>query len=523
MWRPTPVTSVVGVRALGILVVLVLVSGCSGGATDRGGGGDREPAESTRVVAASSVIDELPTTAEPMWSTRLDALVEPMVAGDVVVAAVRARGDEADVVALDREDGAVLWRRPLMVVDASVGAFLGDLVHEAADGEAYVVMQQAQAGNGLRAGAALPYLALDPRTGEVLARTRPVVAQFGAPTCDDGLDVCLRISADDRFEETRWILGTWRLRPERDRVPPGTNSLVSGSDVYTVYGPVRQYSVAKAVGRAGASSWRVPHGRITGSRRWLLDDQSGFVDEEAGVAVVQLLETPVDAALRRYERGETVQFDLARRRTAGLDLETGEVLWRHDGADIRCLDLTRWEVPVRCAFTGKRSYQEDREPRLVSAHGWLEGFDPRTGETTWRQELGPRAVRTLVLDILRMDAQVDRVADADDLAVVPTPDGRLLLSLVDGSSRAVDAAEPVLCSASVPFRHQLDTDDAGAAGFRDERARSFVEPCTSTGKTLGRSALDRLGAPALLTGAVDAGEGVRVLASRHAVRAYRTS
>ncbi|MCK9822377.1 PQQ-binding-like beta-propeller repeat protein [Nocardioides cavernae] len=509
-------------KALGILVVLALLSGCSGGASGRGGGAPT-PTAGTTATTPAAVLDAAPTAATPVWKTRLDVLQEPIAAGDVVVTVVAARGDEIDVVALDRADGAILWRRPLMVVDASVGAYVGDLVHESADGETYVVMQQAGTSRRLRPGAPLPYLALDPRTGKVLARTRPVVAQFGAPACHDGLDACLRISADDRFEETRWVLGSWELRPERDRLPAGTNSLVPDSDVYTVYGPVGQYAVAQAVGRMGKSSWRVPHGRITGSRRWLVDDESGFVDEEAGVAVVQLLPTTEDAVVDRYERGEVVRFDLRQRRTAGLDLETGTVLWRHEGADIRCLELTRTEVPVRCAFSGQRSYQEDRDPRLVSAQGWLEGYDPRTGETAWREELGARAVHTLVLDILRMDARVDRVVDADDVAIVPTPDGARLLSLVDGSSRAIDPAEPVLCSATASFRHRFDTAGSGLGGFGETRARRFVEPCVATGKSLDRSAIDRLGPAGLLTGAVDVGEGMRVLATRHAVSAYRLS
>jgi hypothetical protein len=513
------------VKALGIIVVLVLLCGCSGGSPDPGGGdGGRSSARThTPTDVTASVVEALPTTVTPAWSTRLEAVQAPLAAGDVVIAAVAARGDEIDVVALDREDGAILWRRPLMVVDASVGAFLGDLVHESAGGTTYVVMQQAGTGRQLRAGAALPYLALDPRTGEVLARTRPVVAQFGAPACDDGLDVCLRISADDRFADTRWVLGSWELRREKSRVPEGTSSLVSGSDVYTVHGPVRQYAVAKAVGRAGPSSWRVPYLRITQDRRWLVDDQVGFVDEGAGVAVVQLLPTTEDAVVRRYERGKVVRFDLARRRTAGLDLATGKVLWRHEGAHIRCLELARWELPVRCSFTGERSYQEDRDPRLVSARGWLEGYDPRTGETTWRQELGAGAVHTLVLDILRMDAHVDRVLDADDLVVVPTPDGPRMLSLVDGSSRPVDPGEPVLCSTTAPFRHRFDTDGAGVVGFGETRALTFAEPCTWTGKARARAGTDRLGASALLTGAVDLGEGVRAFATRHAITAYRLS
>lgn len=508
----------------GLLLAVVLLAGCSsGGSGGPGAEGAPPPAPAASSASPAPVVDGLATTATRLWSTPLDVLQAPIAAGDVLVVPVAARGDEADVVALAREDGAVLWRRPLMVVDASIGAYLGDLVHAAADGSTYVVMQQAPTGRALRPGAALPYLAVDPATGDVIARTRPVVAQFGAPACDDGIDACLRISPSDRFEETRWRLGEWTLRPEKDPLPAGANPLVPESDVYTVAGPVRGYHAAKAVGRVGPSSWRLPEGRLTGDRRWLVDDESGLVDEEAGVAVVQLLESTDDAVVRRYHRGAVVRFDLARRRTVGVDLATGEVRWRHSGADIRCLDLSRTEVPVRCAFTGKRSYQEDRDPRMESAHGWLEGYDPRSGETTWRQEMGAGAVHTLVLDILDMDAAVDRVLDADDLAVVPTPEGRRLLSLVDGSSRAVRRDEVLLCSAIDEFRHRFDTDGADVPGFGDQRGRRFVAPCTSAGVLLRAGAMDRLGADGVLTGAVDAGDGVRVLAAKHAVMAYRTS
>ena len=511
--------------APGLLLALLVLAGCSGdvdGSSLPGADHGSAPSVATSTAPAMT-IDVLATTATRAWSTRLEALQAPIPAGDAVIAAVAARGDEVDVVALDSEDGEVLWRRPLMVLDASVGAFLGDLVHTAADGSTYVVMQQAPTGRALRPRMALPYLALDPVTGKVVARTRPVVAQFGAPACSDGIDACLRISPDDRFADTRWRLGSWELQPEEDPVPPGTNALVPGSDVYTVGGPVGRYAAAKAVGRVGPPSWRVPHGRVTGSRRWLLDDDNGLVDEKAGVAVVQLLETTDDAILDRYERGAVVRFPLARRRTTGIDLATGEVLWRHEGADIRCLDLTRWEVPVRCAFTGKRSYQQDRDPRLESARGWLEGYDPRSGDTTWRQELSTRAVRTLVLDVLRLDAEVDRVLDADDLAVVPTPDGARLLSLVDGSSRPVRADEVLLCSTTASFRHRLDTDGTGVVGFGDQRARRIVEPCSRSGRALRADELDRLGADGLLTGAVDLGDGLRAVATRAAITAYRLS
>jgi outer membrane protein assembly factor BamB len=471
------------------------------------------------VATAAAVTDGLPTRTTPVWSTPVKALQPPVPADDVLVTVVAARSDELDVVALDREDGTVRWRRPLMVVDSDVGAYLGDLVHESADGETYVVMQQARTGRALRPDAELPYLALDPATGEVVDRTRPVVAQFGAPSCDDGLDVCLRISAKDRFEETRWVLGSWRLRPEKESVPAGTNSLVEGSDVYTVYGPVRQYAAAKAVGRAGPRPWRLPHDRVSGGGRWVLDDSAGMVDEEAGVAVLQLLETPAQRVLDQYERGRTVRLDQANRLTAGVDIETGEVLWRHRGADIRCLELSRTDVPVRCAFSGGRVYREGDEPRLASSRGHLEGFDPRTGETTWREELGRSAVRVLSLDILKLDAEVDRILDGDKLVVVPTPTGSRLLSLLDGSSRPLADGEVLLCSSTVPYQHRFDSEGSVIAGFGETRARRVAEPCTAD----GRKASGPPSAAAMLTAGVDAGEGLRVVVRRGSVEAYLMS
>lgn len=501
-----------------IMVGIVLLAGC----TDRGGearGSGGAPATVRSEAAPVAVVDGLPSEATPAWSAPVEALQPPVPAGDVLVTVAAARGDELDVVALDRADGAVRWRRPLMVLDSDVGAYLGQLVHESADGETYVVMQEARTGRALRAGAELPYLALDPSTGEVVARTRPVVAQFGAPSCDDGLDVCLRISAEDRFEETRWVLGSWRLRPEKERVPPGANSLVEGSDVYTVYGSVREYAAATAVGRAGARPWRVPHTRVSGGGRWLVDDSSGMVDEEAGVAVLQLLETPAPRVLDRYERGRTVRLDQANRRTVGVDIETGDVLWRHRGADIRCLELSRTDVPVRCAFSGDRVYREGREPRLASSRGHLEGFDPRTGETTWREELDRSAVRTLSLDILKLDAEVDRILDGDELVVVPTATGPRLLSLLDGSSRPVVDGEVLLCSSTVPYRHRFDTQSSAVGGFGETRVRRVTEPCGADGRT----ASGRPGAAALLTAGVDAGEGLRVVVRRGSVEAYVVS
>lgn len=128
-------------------------------------------------------------------------------------------------------------------------------------------------------------------------------------------------------------------------------------------------------------------------------------------------------------------------------------------------------------------------------------------------------MRTLTLDILELDAEVDRIIDADELVVVPTPNGPRLLSLVDGSSRPVATGEALLCRDSVPYRHRFDTADTGVGGFGDTRARQVASPCSPDGKSSDQPP----GATALLTGGVDAGDGVHVVVRRGAVEGYTLS
>jgi hypothetical protein len=298
---------------------------------------------------------------------------------------------------------------------------------------------------------------------------------------------------------------------------------VEGSDVSTVDGTVDGYAVARAMGRAGPDGWRVGHRRVTGSEGWLLREEGGLVDEEAGVAVVALAATTPAALVRRYESGRTVRVDLARTRTAGVDVATGRVLWRHGGADFGCLELARQDLPVRCALEGDRLVRKSwDESRLAGARAFLEGYDVETGETTWRHELDRRATRILALRLNEMDIAIDRIADADELVVVPTRDGARLVSLVDGSSRpvAVDGEEDtVLCTREIDWRHRFDTSGAsGVVGFGDERTRFVRTPCDSRGKARPGGSP---GVAGIVTGGVDAGDGIWSWATGDSIEGYR--
>lgn len=496
---------------------LVLLAGCSGGSA--------APEPTDAPLAATSgadvqdtAVDLLPTEATHAWTYRARAHANPLVAGDTLVVVVEARTDELDVVGLDRATGEERWRSPFLTTGKAAGLFLGDLVYESAGGEPYVVFQLAPRGDALAAGRPQPYVALDPATGREVARTRPLRTSYGPVVCDDGRDVCLRVGGESVFSETRWVLGRWRLRREEDRLPDSANTLVEGSEVFAVSGTYDGYVGATAVGRTGRDGWRVPARRVLPGTSWLLSDEEAVVDEESGIVVVQASRLASAQVQRRYDEGRAVALGPGWRQTIGIDAGSGDVLWRHRGSSLACLDLHRPDVAVRCTLSGAVVQRTDwDEPRLRGVSMTVEGFNPRTGETTWSHGLDRRAARTLVLHVRDLDARLDEIADdGRDLLVAPTSGGRSLVSLLDGSSRRLRAKDTLLCRAKVRTTYALDTGAMGPFGS-GERFRFVRRPCRPD----GTSTDGRVGAAGLMTGAQDVGDRYWSYATRDAVVTYR--
>jgi hypothetical protein len=80
-------------------------------------------------------------------------------------------------------------------------------------GREYVVFQNPSTGIGPGSAGRLSYLAVDPDTGKVRARTRPFVAGWPAIRCENDLDVCLEDSARESVDKLRWDLDTFELHP----------------------------------------------------------------------------------------------------------------------------------------------------------------------------------------------------------------------------------------------------------------------------------------------------------------------
>ena len=507
-------------RVLGTLLLIVVLSACSGASDPPVGA---EPADETASTAEAEaeppVVETLPTGATRAWSVKLRAFSNPVAAGNTLVVVVTAREDELDIVGLDRATGKQRWRSPFLTTGNRDGVWLGDLVHESADGEQFVVFQRPPDGAAPTPGAAAPYVALDPATGEEVARTRPVRTSYGPVRCDDDHDICLRLDTA-RGGDTRWVLGEWRLVPEGADLPDDAGWVDQSVGLYVEAREVGGITSTIAVGRTDGTPWRVTARSLGAKGGWRLYDGDALVDEEAGVAVMQLQRPATEVEERRFDSGRTVVLEQSRRRTIGIDLETGRRVWRHDGADFTCLEMTRSEIPVRCGYDGGVASRSSwKEPRLRGTTGSVEGYDVSTGRTTWAHRVSRRAVEVLLLGERVLDPQLDVFADGEDLIVVPTRDGDALVSLLDGSSRKLRRSETLLCTVKVLTPYALDVRNTYDYPGTEQRVRHTRRPCD----TRGQDSDARLGTTALLTGAEDVGEGMWAFAGFDTVEAWRVS
>lgn len=429
------------------------------------------------------------------------------------MAVVRARGDELDVVALDVEDGDVRWRQPFRGMPDHRSTWMGELVHRADSGEEYVVFQPAGTGARLSDEAPAPYVAVDPVSGRVVARTKPVRAGYPARSCRDDRDVCLTLGADNHFGRpiTRWDLDRFVLEVEPPIVPArvssigddGLYSAISRSDMsfpfvgrWSEEGGVWQRRVDSLAGKRWQATVGTAFGHVDGSNLLLV-----------GLGYRHRFER-LD---RRYAKGEPVALDMSLRRIVGVDGQTGEVLWNRRGADFDCLELAEPDLAVRCAMSGQVVFREDwSSPRGRSLRLHVEGFDPRTGETTWRLEIDPEVALDVYLGETSVD-DLDGIVDGAELRLVPTRRGPQLLSLVDGSHRRIAASSVMLCRESVEYPYAMDRPDSLIL-----RDRSVLTGCT----TRGRATSLPPSAFGLLTGATDAGEGRYLVDARDRLVAY---
>jgi hypothetical protein len=390
------------------------------------------------------------------WRRRVRPVMQPTVTGNVAVAVVRARGDELDIVGLAVGDGHVVWRYPFYTPDAVHSAYFWPPVFTSRSGRSYAVFQRADTGAALKADQAKPYLAVDPATGRIAARTRPMVAIWHATPCDFGgteVDVCLETGPGRTTR--RWRLDDFTIHTERDPHDAGK------SGVYTVYGESGIVTIGREASRG--QGWRHRISDLVG-RHWEVDRRSAEPYVGHGVVVISAEKRPTARQERRLKRGGQVPIDRGLDRTFGIDLKTGRLLWSHDDGELNCPSVAYVDAPIRCAFTGTLVFDKQwQAPRFEHIGLRVEGYDPTSGATTWSTPLESTAAEAEARQVYQGGTADDHdVVVGKELGWLPARSGPEAVAWNDGShlplSSGLRPASVLLCENSVHFGYATDGD-----------------------------------------------------------------
>jgi len=311
-----------------VLTLAVLAVGCSSNSKK-----ELPPAELVKFDAEVK-LDEQWSRSVGDGQGDLYNLLTPAVDGDSIFAA----GADGDVMALDRETGKVLWKKDLEApVSGGVGVGSGMVLLGTLKGEV---------------------IALDATSGEEKWRARVTSEVLSAPATNG--DIVVVQTQDDRLIGLEASTGTQRWIYENS--PAVLTLRGTGAPVVTNNLAIAGLSTGKVIA---------------------VDTQRGLPVWEQRVAVPQgrsELDRVVDIDGGLLLSGTTLYVVTYQGRLAGLDLQTGRVLWQRDASSY---------VGVAEGFGSVYVSQ---------ASGTVEGIDERSTSALWsndslaRRELSAPAV-----------------------------------------------------------------------------------------------------------------------------------
>lgn len=449
-----------------VALVVMIAAGCSSGDDDE----DASP-------SSSLVEREQGTSTTPAgdtgvaWTVRTPRVVaQPVVVGDVVVA-LGTRGRNLLLFGVSMRSGEVLWEEPASPGDVVPGI----AVSPAVIGDTVVFFRPDR-----RARLLARLVALD-GTGRQRWQSDPFYFESPPDRCFDDRDVCVdaRATRADESRPLRFDLDSGAMReetsaPEGSR-PVGPKGLVD----LGVRGPE---FLARL--RPGGLAWRVPLAEAFSDQHstdqgWHFEH---FPDADAYVGSVgAVIDVADDAA--------SVTYDLANVATAGLDAATGRVLWKEPGTQFLCFgtaspaaeDDTNYEAfvpPVRCRYRGMATFRRDSDDATFEGLDVvLEGFDVRTGATTWSVALG-------ALESWVYGDELPPVAGNTSL-VVRQSAGATVIDVLTGATRPVGDDEIVWCPRDEYFtyRELADPDDPAS---NERRGGRLFRTCTADGESTER-------------------------------------
>jgi hypothetical protein len=449
---------------------------------------------SSRTPAPSSSTSAGASPATLVWRQELRAIGQPQVVDGVAVVDAVERGD-LRVVALDAATGKRLWSDGTSAGDVVPGIPVAPSTVEGKNGHHYVAYYRRDPSRNLSAR----LVVADLRTGKPLVVTPPAFFTTSVGSCDDDVDVCVTRSDLEPYVEkaVRLDLAKRRFVPEPDDAPTGSRDIGYGLLQSETEGPT-----TLSVRDGTRLRWEHPLKQLFPGGQTPDGGWSIHLDEKAQVYVVSIASGP-----RMLGKRENVTTALV---TAGLDAKTGKRLWLEPGTwwqchgDLMSYDADQKPYPVRCRYTG--TVQRPGSPRLSDVK--VEGFDVRTGRTTWSVDAGPLTA------LSGGEKTVGTVGRASATAVLLALPGRpsQVVDLATGKSRAPAAGETFVCT--------RDTDYASPESwYREDGSAEHLwqggtlgEPCDATG-TPGRGLPSWGAAEAVGTSTGDGADAVALLAT----------
>lgn len=312
---------------------------------------------------------DVKTTPAKIWeNTELDPMSAPRAVGDAVVLVDKERDGTLALVGLDSQTGKERWR-------------FGDFSHSSIP--AGIAVGFASSGNdviylrGRRGTQTAQAARINATTGELVS-TSSVESFVNAPTqCTDDEDICLTSSNTSTHQ-------TWLLTREGDLQPlPAPPGRPIGLKGHLLDNLSRDHEQMVYVDDTWTTKWSVDLQRAFGFDR---STDGGWTfhsfDSDRGDVIVG----SVGPEYNRITKGAAGDKSRDAVSTAGIDRETGEILWQQLSTEVFCR-TGLGEHPIRCKYQGTviPTNRADSDP---AAKIWLERFDPATGHTEWRTGLG---------------------------------------------------------------------------------------------------------------------------------------
>ena len=483
----------------GLIALLVLLTACTDDA-------DKKPA----TPAKPDTLKRDATVVKPAWTADLDAIGQPVVAGDVAVVIAKESGKRLKIVGVNTKTGNQIWSHPTGPNKVVAGYQILPNVTKTASGRDQVVYYDApkKPGSGpddLRGGIA----SVDPATGKIDFTSRSVHGATPIGSCSDGHDVCIQGDTDTgQFTDLRLDLDKKKFIPSTDNVPSNARPIGADGLFSTNSRPGERLGVQ----REDEQLWSTPLGRMFGPD-FTTDNGWEFVHETGPDRYTGLVGHPSVSG-----KPDDPTYSLDDSAMASFGGKDGKVIWAEKGME-PCFkptdfddegDLDEIAHPVRCAVSGSITHSESGDSTGKDATATIQGYDPETGKTTWSHPLPPDAAKELV-------EEKNAIVIRDRKKIVAKlKDGPKLIDLANGKTADAGKGTFMCQTANTRFDYVLPWINPEGKRIYKRGGTGLFFPCAADGSAAAKG----MTVSALRDGAIKVSDSTYVLSSGNGLVGY---